>query len=70
MILKKLRNIIVGWFNKIFNRENKLAEKRLAICNNCPKKVKFLGEDVCDICLCVIDAKVRVKEEQCHDGKW
>lgn len=70
-ILKKIWNIIKGWFYKIFGKKKDLAATRLAICKACESKLKIdiLG-DVCAECGCVLDAKARVKDEQCELNKW
>lgn len=70
MVAKKLRNIVIGWFRKIFNKKENLAKSRLKKCAECPYKVKLLGQDVCNLCGCVLDAKARVEEEQCYDNRW
>ena len=69
-IMKKVKNIIIGWYRKIFNKKSELAEKRLAICSTCSYKTKLCGQDICDLCGCVLDAKVRVEDEQCYNNKW
>lgn len=70
-ILKKVWNIIKGWWYKIFNKKEDLATTRLAICKTCESKLKLdvLG-DVCSECGCVLDAKTRVKDEKCELNKW
>ena len=68
--MKKVKNIIIGWYRKIFNKKSELAEKRLAICGTCSYKTKLCGQDICDLCGCVLDAKVRVEDEQCYNNKW
>lgn len=67
-IMKKVKNIIIGWYRKIFNKKSELAEKRLAICSTCSYKTKLCGQDICDLCGCVLDAKVRVEDEQCYNN--
>ena len=37
-MVKKLINIIKGWYYKLFNKNEKLANKRIAICNKCNNK--------------------------------
>lgn len=67
---KKLGNIIVGWFRRLFNIDSELSKKRVEICRSCPKKVTILGDDFCSLCYCQIVAKSRVEDETCYDGKW
>lgn len=65
-----IKNILVGWYRKLTKRKQTLAEYRLSICKTCPYKKLFLSEDICDLCGCVLDAKVRVENEICYDGRW
>lgn len=65
-----IKHILVGWYRKLTKKKQTLAEYRLAICNKCPYKKQILNTDICDLCGCVLDAKVRVDEEICYDGKW
>ena len=70
-MVKKLINIFKGWYYKLFNKNEKLANKRIAICNKCTNKehIEILG-DICAGCGCVLSAKARVKDEQCELNKW
>ena len=70
-MVKKLVNIIKGWYYKIFNKNEQLARKRIAICNKCKSKrhIDMLG-DICDECGCVLEAKARVEDEYCELNKW
>ena len=67
----KLRNIIKGWYYNLFNKNEELARKRIAICQKCKScvHIEMLG-DICDECGCVLEAKARVKDEQCELNKW
>lgn len=66
----KIRNIIVGWYNRIFDRNTTLYNKRMEVCKGCTEKVKIGNEDVCGICYCPLKSKLRVKEEVCAQGRW
>ena len=68
--IKKIINIIKGWYFKIFKKKQDIAKKRLTICNKCDNKVKSALGDVCSQCGCVLDAKTRVQDEQCEMNKW
>ena len=68
--IKKIRHIIIGWLFKLFKIENDLASIRLAICNQCPNKIKTSLGDACGECGCILDAKVRVEDEHCDLDKW
>lgn len=67
----KLRNIIKGWYYNLFNKNEELARKRISICKKCKScvHIEMLG-DICDECGCVLEAKARVKDEQCELNKW
>ena len=67
----KLIHIIKGWFYYIFNKHEQLARKRIAICKKCKScmRIEVIG-DVCAECGCVLEAKARVKDEQCELNKW
>lgn len=67
---KVVKHIAIGWFNKITNKEEELAQKRLKICKKCSDKEVILNQEICGICGCVLDAKARVKDEKCLKGKW
>lgn len=61
-----LSKIILGWWFWITNRNNKLAQERLAICMPCQyREGKFCGS-----CGCLLSAKARLPEEQCPYSKW
>lgn len=67
----KLIHIIKGWYYYIFNKNEQLARKRIAICKKCKScmRIARIG-DICAECGCVLEAKARVKDEQCELNKW
>ena len=67
----KLIHIIKGWFYYIFNKNEQLARKRIAICQKCKScmNIAKIGK-ICAECGCVLEAKARVKDEQCELNKW
>lgn len=71
MVIQKIINILKGWYYRLFNKNEKLAKKRISICNKCKSKVhvELIG-DICDECGCVLEAKARVKDEKCELNKW
>ena len=70
-MVKELINIVKGWYFKIFNKNEQLAKKRIAICNKCDKRLHIdIVGDICDMCGCVLTAKARVEDEQCELNKW
>lgn len=64
--MRKIKHIIIGWFFYLTNRHNELANKRLPICLECEHRIKF----VCGKCGCALQAKARIKEEECPEDKW
>ena len=70
-MVKKLINIIKGWYFKLFNKHEKLANNRIAVCKKCDSiwHIDTLG-DICAECGCVLSAKARVKDEKCELNKW
>ena len=70
-MVKQITHIIKGWYYKIFNKNQKLAKKRIAICMECSNKehIDIIG-DICGICGCVLEAKARVEDEYCELNKW
>jgi hypothetical protein len=69
-MVKKIRNIIVGWFNHFFKPMPNWAKERLNICNTCPHAELILNEKICSKCGCVCKVKVLVEDEICYDGRW
>lgn len=70
-MVKELIHIIKGWYFYLFNKNEKLANKRITICKECSslEHIDKLG-DICGECGCVIKAKSRVKDEKCELNKW
>jgi hypothetical protein len=68
--IEKIRHIVIGWSLKLFGLENDLANRRWVLCETCCKRVKTSLGDACGECGCIIDAKVRVKDEHCDLGRW
>ncbi len=69
-LLKKLRNIIIGTYRNVFNKNQDLAMLRLVYCNRCEHRMMFMGQYICDQCGCIIESKVRVEDEHCMIDKW
>lgn len=68
--VKKVWNIIKGWFFKIFKKKQDLASERLTICNTCIHRVETSLGYACEQCGCILDAKTRVEDEHCDLDKW
>ena len=69
-LLKKLRNIIIGTYRNVFNKNQDLAMLRLVYCNRCEHRMMFMGQYICDQCGCILESKVRVEDEHCMIDKW
>ena len=69
-VLRKVRNIIIGTYRNIFNKNQDLATKRLKYCNKCEHRMMFMGQYICDQCGCILESKVRVEDEHCMIDKW
>ena len=69
-IFIKLRNIIVGTYRNIFNKNIDLAIRRLKYCDKCEHKILFMGQYICNQCGCILESKVRVEDEHCIIDKW
>lgn len=67
----KLKNILIGWYNKFFNKNKTLFKQRMEICNMCQDKIRLTkNEYMCKYCGCILSAKTRVLEESCDLNKW
>ena len=69
-VLRKVRNIIIGTYRNIFNKNQDLATQRLKYCNKCEHRMMFMGQYICDQCGCILESKVRVEDEHCMIDKW
>ena len=69
-MLRKIRNIIIGTYRNIFNKNQDLATQRLQYCNKCEHRIMFMGQYICDQCGCILESKVRVEDEHCMIDKW
>lgn len=58
--------MVIGWYNKLVNKEWELKRQRMKFCKKCKHKGKY----TCKICHCVLDAKLRVKDAKCPINKW
>jgi len=69
-MIKKIRNIFLGWWYRITGSNYELYKNRIKICNQCEHKVKMFGDYWCNQCGCELKAKTRVKDEKCLMNKW
>lgn len=68
--MKKLKNIIIGWYRKLTNRKSDYSLNRLQICSRCSYREEFAGMYFCSKCFCELTAKSEVEDEKCLDGRW
>lgn len=64
--MKKIQNIIIGWWFWITNQYRFIAQDRLKVCAKCIHRKGFL----CGLCGCVLQAKARLIDEKCPANKW
>lgn len=68
-MVKKLLAIIKGNYYRIFDINANTT--RDDICKICEERKYLFGYGYyCNCCGCLIDAKIRVKDEKCPKGKW
>lgn len=67
--MSRLSEIYEGWKNFTFPnpRIEKIAEKRMEICVNCPM---LNSRNICQLCGCFMPAKVRSPKSICQIKKW
>lgn len=70
MVIKKIKNIILGNWRSLTGYTSKFQVKRLKICKNCECNVKFMGKRICNQCGCFIKAKTSIEDEKCLLNKW
>lgn len=70
-MIKKIRNIILGWYYDFKGINYELMKNRMEICDKCDSKIRLTKTiTVCAECGCPLKKKLRVKEESCLLGKW
>nr|DAU84806.1 MAG TPA: zinc-ribbon containing domain protein [Caudoviricetes sp.] len=64
-------HIIIGNFNRLFNKKRYLYDSRYKICKTCLHKetITYIGE-ICGMCGCPLKSKLRVEDERCELNKW
>jgi len=53
--------------------DEEIKKKRLDACNSCENLTEFLGKRQCKICLCFLDAKASLIDQDCphpQGSKW
>lgn len=66
-----IKNIIEGWYRRLFKPLDEHEKRRLLICESCTDKIKITRREyVCSHCGCPIKSKIRAKNEVCVLNKW
>lgn len=67
----ELLHIIKGNYNRLLHKKQSLFSSRYAICSKCSNRETYppIGE-MCGICGCPLQSKLRVKDETCALNKW
>ena len=69
-MIRKIKNIIEGWYRRLFKPLNEHEKRRLQICECCDNKVKlYKNEYACKTCGCPIKSKIRAPKEVCPLNK-
>jgi len=68
--MSKLGNIIDGHFKELTGQNKELFELRYEICKVCPNREQSHVGEVCGLCGCRLEAKLRVERERCPAGEW
>lgn len=70
-LLTKIKHIIIGTYNNIFNKEKELSKQRLIVCYMCKDKKYLFGLGcICKKCGCILKSKTTILDEKCPAGKW
>lgn len=64
--MRKIRNILLGWWYMITNHNDRMARERLKVCVKCPYRKGLF----CSECGCVLNAKARIDQEDCPKKLW
>jgi rRNA maturation endonuclease Nob1 len=70
-MVKKIENIIKGWYYKFRGINFELMDQRMKQCREC-SEILYLTKNVteCNVCGCILSAKARVEDEKCPLNKW
>lgn len=63
-------NIIKGNWFRILDKNIRLYDRRYKQCINCSEKENTPVGEVCGLCGCPLESKLRVEEEACELNKW
>ena len=70
-MIKKIKHIIKGWYNRLHGFNWELYEQRIKQCTECSEILYITkNEAVCENCWCPLKSKLVVEEESCPQGKW
>lgn len=62
--------IIKGNLLRFFKRNTSLQKDRYKICKTCIDLENTKIGEVCGICGCPLESKLRVKDEKCENNRW
>jgi hypothetical protein len=68
--MKKIKNILTGWFLVLIFWDSPKAKKRREVCKTCTHLKGWFWFVYCNDCGCPIIAKSRIDEEECPLNKW
>lgn len=74
-LVKAGSSIIKHFVDPTYNAfvEKDVKEERLKACNSCSELEEFLGKKRCKICLCFVEAKSSLVDQDCpypNGSKW
>ena len=69
-IFKKIKNILIGTYRNIFDKKPEFAKARIEICDKCEFEKGKGKTRYCSKCLCIIESKASVEDEDCWENKW
>lgn len=67
---KHIFAIIKGNFNRLFRKEQFLFDTRYINCKDCNLKENSPIGEICGLCGCPLESKLRVLDEECEIKKW
>jgi hypothetical protein len=74
-LVKAGKSVIKHFTDPTYNAfsSQEVKAERIKICENCENREEFLGKKRCKICLCFIDAKASLIDQDCphpEGNKW
>ncbi len=69
-VVKKVKNIAIGYSRLAIGVKYKDTDKRTRICQGCEKGYWIKRTLWCRLCKCYVQAKARVEDEICPLDRW